>query len=86
MLRRLVLLTLMFVAMAQPAAPGNQSSKPIPTLDLFFKATTLDDRTADAALAEISVGWKDGYAAMVVDMADLMWRTSLGDPRSRNSI
>ena len=82
MFRRLALLTLMSCAVAQKSAFTRQSSKPIPTLDLFFKATALDDRTADAALAEISVGWKDGYAAMVVDMADLMRRTSFVDPRS----
>ena len=46
MFRRLALLTLIFVAVAQPAALAKQSSKPIPTLDLFFRTTALDDRTA----------------------------------------
>lgn len=82
MFRRLALLTLIFVVVAQAAALAKQSSKPIPPLDLLFKATALDDRSADAALAEISARWKNGYAAMVVDMADLIRRTSLVDLRS----
>ena len=62
MFRRIALLTLVFAGVAQATAPTKQSSRPVPALDLFFRATALDDRTADAALTEISAGWKGKHS------------------------
>lgn len=45
-----------------------------PALDLFFRAAGVDERAAREALDEIGKSWKDGYAAMIVDMARLMRR------------
>jgi hypothetical protein len=45
---------------------------PAPDGSLFIRAASTDARTADAALEEIASGWRDGYAAMIVDMARLM--------------
>ena len=81
MFRRVALLGLLLVAVlwAAPAAPP---AKPVPSIDLFFKATSPDDSTANAALAEIAAGWKDGYTGLIVDEASLMQRTALGNPFS----
>lgn len=81
MFRRVALLALLLVA-APWAAPAASSAKPVPSLDLFFKAASPDDSTADAALAEIAAGWKDGYAGMIIDQALLMQRSALGNPFS----
>jgi len=67
------------VAAAPPAAPQDA---PVPTLDLFFKAVSQNEATADAALREIAAGWKNGYAGIVIDEAILMQRTALGNPFS----
>jgi hypothetical protein len=63
---------------AQPVVPTTQP--PVPAIELFFRAAAGDDRVAEAALAEISAGWRTGYAAMLVDLADLLRRSVLANP------
>jgi hypothetical protein len=67
MFRPVAFLILLFVA-APRAGPGAQPRKPIPTIDLFFKAA-YPNEAAEAALAEIAAGWKEGYAGMMIDQA-----------------
>ena len=39
-----------------------------PALARFFDAASPDDRIAKAAVQELAASWKDGYAAMIVDL------------------
>ena len=64
-------------AVAQPAAPADA-----PDIELFMQATAYDEQFAQGALAEIAAAWDDGYASIVVDLIDMLRRTSLVDPRS----
>ena len=82
MFRRVALPALLLLLAALWAAPAAPPAKPVPSVDLFFKAASPDDSTADAALAEIAAGWKDGYGGLIVDEASLMQRTALGNPFS----
>lgn len=50
-------------------------------IDLFFDAASLDRATALEAQAEIASSWRQGYAAMFVDMLDILSRTGFVDPR-----
>lgn len=54
----------------------------VPSIEVFLQAASPDAKQADAALAQIAAGWKDGYTPMLVEMADLMRRISRvrGDP------
>lgn len=63
-----LVLLVMGVVAASPSGQGEQA----PDLDWFYKATSRDDREAAEALRQIAAAWKDGYAAMIVDMARLM--------------
>ena len=54
-----------------------------PNIEDFFAAAFTDEAEAQAALARIeAAGWQDGYAAIVVDLLDLLQRTSFVSPRS----
>lgn len=63
--RALCLVAAVFLAVAVTAASA-------PALVRFFEAASPDDRVAKPALQEIAASWRDGYAAMVVDMARQM--------------
>jgi hypothetical protein len=59
----------------QAPSPDPQAPSPsaqAPALDLFFQAASREEKEADAALEELARGWRDDYAAMIVDMARLM--------------
>ncbi|MDP2390333.1 MAG: DUF3179 domain-containing (seleno)protein [Acidobacteriota bacterium] len=43
-----------------------------PPLELFFAATSPDDRVARAALDALSKQWRDSYTPMIIDMARLL--------------
>jgi hypothetical protein len=47
----------------------------------FFAAASTDATEAATAQAELAAGWRDGYAAMVVDLLDVLRRTGFVDPR-----
>lgn len=53
-----------------------------PDVGTFFDAASLDDSRAEPARERIAAAWRDGYAAPIVDMIDLMRRTSFVDPAS----
>ncbi|HXG87018.1 MAG TPA: DUF3179 domain-containing protein [Vicinamibacterales bacterium] len=61
-------------ALATAAGPGGQpaAGAPAPPIDLFFAAAGSDERKARPALDEIARGWRDSYAAMIIDLARLM--------------
>lgn len=63
---------------AQPGAADAEAG--VPGVDAFFDVATLDDERARAARDEIAAGWRDGYAALLVDQLDVMRRTSLVNP------
>jgi len=53
-----------------------------PEIDDFLIAAFQGGSEADAALERIeAAGWQDGYAAIVVDLLDLLQRTSFAQPR-----
>ena len=64
----------------RPAAPQAAPAPPIPTVDLFFTATSNDQAASQAALAQIAAGWKNGYAGMFVDALAMLQRSALGNP------
>ena len=64
-LRFLCSVAAVFLAVAVTAASA-------PALARFFEAAAPDDRVAKPALKEIAASWKDGYAAMLIDMARQM--------------
>lgn len=43
-----------------------------PSLERFVATASPDGRTAAAAFKDVSAGWRDGYAAMIIDMVRLM--------------
>jgi hypothetical protein len=55
------------------APPGQR-----PDVRLFFQAASPDEKASRAALEEIARLWRDGYAAMIVDLARFM--RSAGPP------
>jgi hypothetical protein len=48
------------------------AQRPAPPIARFFEATDPDDRKAARALEDIAGGWKDGYAAIIVDLLRLI--------------
>ena len=48
------------------------TAPPAPPIARFLDAASPDEKTARAALDEIAAGWKDGYAAMIIDLVRLM--------------
>lgn len=77
-LRRTILCAVAAVVVVHTA--GSAQVPPNGTIDvaLFFQAANLDD----AALSQIAAAWKPGYAAIFVDLLDLLRRTSLVNPFS----
>ncbi|HSC27842.1 MAG TPA: DUF3179 domain-containing protein [Vicinamibacterales bacterium] len=62
-------------------AVGHTAQKaPEPAWQAFLAAASTDRRTAETALQEIEANWRDGYAAMIVDLARF-----LPSPRARQS-
>ena len=52
-----------------------------PDIVHFFNAASLDPATSSWAEAEMAATGRDGYAAILVDVIDILRRTSLVDPR-----
>ncbi|MFQ5743119.1 MAG: DUF3179 domain-containing protein [Acidobacteriota bacterium] len=53
-----------------------------PEIRLFFQATSQEKKGAEEALKQIAAGWKDGYAAMLVDLMGLMRPSNYGVRRN----
>jgi hypothetical protein len=51
------------------AASDLQSDQGVPDVRLFLAAAGRDDKPARAAMAAIAGAWRDGYAALVLDLA-----------------
>lgn len=60
-------------ALGQPEEPG---------IDAFLNAAAFNRRQAEEAQAEIAAGWRDGYAAMLIDLLDIVQRTRGMNPRT----
>lgn len=78
--QRTVIVVAMVSALVQPGGSARQLPPGGVDVGWFFRVAAVDDRVAEAALARIAAAWQDGYAAMFVDILDLMRRTSLGTP------
>jgi hypothetical protein len=64
---------LAFAVAALAAAPWIHAE--VPDIGLFFDAASTDENTAEAALARIAAeGWRDNYAALIVDVARFLPR------------
>jgi hypothetical protein len=64
----------LFAGVPQAPSPDSQA----PALELFFRAASREEKEANAAIKELAKGWRDDYAAMIVDMARLMRPASRG--------
>jgi len=51
---------------------ARQAPTPDPPIELFFAAASADAKQADAALAALGRGWRDGYTHLLVDLARFM--------------
>ncbi|HUG55128.1 MAG TPA: DUF3179 domain-containing protein [Vicinamibacteria bacterium] len=67
MLRAAVLLLAAAVALPG-AAPEPERASPAPDIRLFFLAAGADEKEARRALEAIEDGWRDGYAALFLDI------------------
>jgi hypothetical protein len=54
------------------AWPAGTPAQSAPPLELFYEAASTDDRRARTAMDRLSKQWRDGYTAMIVDMARLL--------------
>jgi hypothetical protein len=82
--RQCTVLAALAVAVQPPVALAQNEDPPV---EIFFDAASNDDDQAAAALDAIAAAWRDGYAALLVDLADLVERTralnagTFGSPR-----
>jgi hypothetical protein len=69
------------VLLTWPAWVALGQSEP-PRVDAFLDAGSFNKRQAEEAQAEIAAAWHDGYAAMLIDLLDLVQRTRDVNPRT----
>jgi Protein of unknown function (DUF3179) len=65
-------LFLLLLGALEGAAPGQAQE---PGIDAFLDAAASNKRRAAEAQEEIAAGWREGYAAMLVDLLDIVERT-----------
>jgi len=53
-----------------------------PSIGSFFEATSPDEKVAKAALDRIATGWRDSYAALIIDIARFLPRSRTPDEAS----
>ena len=70
-LRRLALTGVLAIVVSG-AHVNAQARADAPSLDLFFAASSPDERVARAALDTLARQWRDSYTSMIVDMARLL--------------
>ncbi len=75
------ILALALVLVCLPHWEPGRAQAPEPSIDAFFAAASTDPELATAAQAEIAASWRDGYAAMLVDLIDVFRRTGFADVR-----
>jgi hypothetical protein len=72
---------MVIVLLAWPASAAlSQAAEP--SIDAFLEAAAANRRQATAAQAEIAAAWRDGYAAMLIDLLDVVQRTRDTNPRT----
>lgn len=69
------------VLLTCPAWVAHGQSEP-PGIDAFLDAGSFNKRRAEEAQGEIAAAWQDGYAAMLIDLLDLVQRTRDANPRT----
>jgi hypothetical protein len=69
------------VLLTWPAWVALGQSEP-PGIDGFLDAASANRRQAAEAQVEIAAAWHDGYAAMLIDLLDLVQRTRDANPRT----
>lgn len=69
------------VLLTWPAWVALGQSQP-PGIDGFIDAGSFNKRQAEEAQGEIAAAWRDGYAAMLIDLLDLVQRTRDANPRT----
>ena len=62
---------LILAALVARPDPAQETQSP-PDILLFAQAISPDAKTAESALSQIAAAWRDGYAAMIIDLARLM--------------
>jgi len=60
-------------------ADAVEERQPPPDILLFAQAASPDAEVAGSALSRIAAAWRDGYAAMILDLARLMPASRAGD-------
>jgi hypothetical protein len=71
---------LLLLCAAALAAPDRARAE-VPDVALFFDAASTNEKTAEAALTRIqAAGWRDNYAALVVDLARFLPQRRAGEP------
>ncbi len=69
------------VLLTWPAWAVLGQSEP-PGIDVFLDAGSFNKRQSEEAQAAIAAAWHDGYAAMLIDLLDLVQRTRDANPRT----
>ena len=67
--------------LAWPAVGALAQTEP-PSIDVFLSAGSFNKRQAEEAQVEIAAAWHDGYAAMLIDLLDVVQRTRDANPRT----
>lgn len=68
--RRTLVCVALVSALVQPGGAARQRPPGGIDVEAFLRAAALDDRIAEAALTQIAEAWKDGDAAMFLDVLD----------------
>jgi hypothetical protein len=71
----------LIVLLAWPAAAALGQNES-PSVDAFLDAASANRRQATEAQAQIAASWRDGYAAMLIDLLDVVQRTRGANPRT----
>jgi hypothetical protein len=74
---RRTILCLMLLAVVT----GARAQDPVPGADVFFAAAGVDAGQAESARKTLAASWNDGYAAMLIELLDVLRRTGFVDPR-----
>ena len=68
---------------AETESPASSSARAeVPDVNAFFDLASLDRARAATARKLIAAGWRNGYAAMLVDELDIMRRTGFVSPQA----
>ena len=71
----------LIVLLAWPGAAALSQGEP-PSIDAFLDAASANRRQAAEAQSQIAASWHDGYAAMLIDLLDVVERTRDANPRT----